>query len=105
MPGGSSTARTGRILSPPTEARLLYALLAADGRACTQAELLEAAWGVAFASTTHYLHIYVRYLREKLEVDPRRPRHLRIAWGRGYRLVLDFPGIDLSRPAMQRISD
>ena len=41
------------------------------------------------AADTHYLRIYMKQLRDKLEVDQVRPRHLRTDTGVGYRLVLD----------------
>ncbi len=36
---------------------------------------------------SHYLRLYVGYLRQKLEENPRRPRMLLTEWGYGYRLV------------------
>jgi two-component system KDP operon response regulator KdpE len=38
---------------------------------------------------THYLRIYMKQLREKLEADPVRPRHLITETGVGYRLLAD----------------
>jgi two-component system KDP operon response regulator KdpE len=40
---------------------------------------------------THYLRIYMKQLREKLEADPLRPRHLLTELGVGYRLADEEP--------------
>jgi two-component system KDP operon response regulator KdpE len=74
-----------------TEFRLLLALLRAGGRTCPHGELMARVWGPSSTSATHYLRLYVQYLREKIEADPRRPRHLVNVRGSGYRLVLDGP--------------
>jgi two-component system KDP operon response regulator KdpE len=72
-----------------TEFSLLLALLRANGRACSHNDLIRHVWGPDQVSSPHYLRLYVRYLREKLEDDPRQPRLLLNVWGRGYRLNLD----------------
>ena len=46
-------------------------------------------WGPTHESDTHYLRIYMKQLRDKLEIDPVRPRHLVTETGIGYRLVID----------------
>jgi two-component system KDP operon response regulator KdpE len=52
----------------------------------THRQLLVEVWGPSHASDTHYLRIYVKQLRDKLELDPLRPRHLTTEIGVGYRL-------------------
>jgi two-component system, OmpR family, KDP operon response regulator KdpE len=79
-----------------TEYALLEAFLAARGRACSHRELVSRVWGGESASATHYLRLYVRYLRQKLELDPAHPKHLVNVRGVGYRLVLE-PSAELAR--------
>ncbi len=79
----------GALSLSPTEFRLLLALLHAGGSPCPHAQLATRVWGSEFASATHYLRLYVRYLRKKLEQDPMRPRHILNVRGVGYRLVVD----------------
>src|SRR6266480_729430 len=43
-------------------------------------------WGYEAAVDTGTVTVHVRRLREKIEADPGRPRHLRTVWGVGYRL-------------------
>lgn len=71
----------------PLEFKLLSVLAENAGSACSRQMLLERVWGEDFQSCAHYLRLYIGYLRQKLEVDPARPRLLLTEWGYGYRLV------------------
>ena len=73
----------------PIEFRLLAALARHAGMVVTQRQLLTEVWGPTHADDTHYLRIYMKQLRDKLEADPIRPRHLLTETGVGYRLVVD----------------
>jgi two-component system KDP operon response regulator KdpE len=73
----------------PTEFRLLSLLASHLGMVVTHRQLLQDVWGPTHGGDTHYLRIYMRQLREKLEDDPSRPRHLLTETGVGYRLVTD----------------
>lgn len=85
-----------------TEYSLLLAFLQSGGRTSTHHELMTRVWGAECASATHYLRLYIRYLREKLEDDPRRPARILNVWGVGYRLALgasEASTIDPTPPA------
>lgn len=69
----------------PIEYRLLCALIAAAGRVLTHRQLLKEIWGPGRTEQSHYLRVYVGHLRQKLEADPARPRHLLTETGVGYR--------------------
>ncbi len=71
----------------PLEYRLLRELATNKGRPCRHKDLLKTVWGEDFTNCSHYLRLYVGYLRQKLEDNPRRPRMLLTEWGYGYRLV------------------
>ncbi|MEO8134133.1 MAG: response regulator [Betaproteobacteria bacterium] len=73
----------------PIEFRLLACLARQRGVVATHRHLLTQVWGPTHATDTHYLRIYMKQLRDKLEVDPIRPRHLLTETGVGYRLVVD----------------
>ena len=82
--------KNGTIVSlTPIEFRLLQTLAEHAGRAVGQRFLLERVWGDDFAQCAHYLRLYVGYLRQKLEDNPRKPRLLITEWGVGYRLIAD----------------
>ncbi|MFA3760213.1 two-component system response regulator KdpE [Yersinia sp. 2544 StPb PI] len=71
----------------PIEFRLLSALLANAGKVITQRQLLSQVWGPNYVEHSHYLRIYMGHLRQKLETDPTRPKHLLTETGVGYRFI------------------
>jgi len=72
----------------PIEYRLLTVLVANSNRVLTHRHLLAEVWGPGYAESTHYLRIYIAHLREKLEDDATRPRHIVTETGVGYRFHL-----------------
>jgi DNA-binding response OmpR family regulator len=46
---------------------------------------MESVWGYEPAFDTGTVTVHVRRLREKIEGDPAKPRHLQTVWGVGYR--------------------
>jgi len=77
----------GPIHFTPIEYRLLAALVRHAGRVATQRQLLREVWGPDHVEHPHYLRVYMKQLREKLEADPARPRYLLTETGVGYRLA------------------
>lgn len=71
----------------PIEFRLLAELLANTGKVLTQRQLLNSVWGPNSVEHGHYLRIYMGHLRQKLELDPARPKHLLTEIGVGYRFM------------------
>jgi two-component system KDP operon response regulator KdpE len=69
------------------EFRLLATLLSHPGKVLTHRHLLREVWGPSYVEHSHYLRIYMGHLRQKLEDDPARPRHLITETGIGYRFV------------------
>jgi two-component system KDP operon response regulator KdpE len=85
----SATRAGTEIRLTPIEFRLLALLAKHCGMVVTHRQLLTTIWGPTHATDTHYLRIYMKQLRDKLETDPLRPRHLLTETGVGYRLVND----------------
>jgi two-component system KDP operon response regulator KdpE len=73
----------------PIEFRLLACLAKHLGMVVTHRQLLREVWGPSHIEHTHYLRIYMKQLREKLEKDPVRPVYLLTETGLGYRLLGD----------------
>jgi len=69
----------------PTEFRLLACLVRDAGRVVPHETLLTRVWGPEYADETHYVKLYIRYLRQKIEECPRRPKYVLTEWGVGYR--------------------
>jgi two-component system KDP operon response regulator KdpE len=71
------------------EYALLRLLLQHRGKVVTHRQLLRDLWGEKAEDQTHYLRVYMTHLRQKLEPDPSRPRHLKTESGIGYRFTDD----------------
>jgi two-component system KDP operon response regulator KdpE len=82
----------------PKEYRLLQALAQHAGNVVTHQHLLKEVWGVTHVHDAHYLRIFVRKIRQKIEKDPTRPEILLTELGVGYRLAHDSAA-DLDRRA------
>ena len=76
-----------RINLRPTEYRLLYHLVQRAGFVMNHNELLAKVWGPEYHDETHYLRLYVTYLRQKIEIDPANPAYILTERGVGYRFV------------------
>jgi two-component system KDP operon response regulator KdpE len=71
------------------EYKLLQVLARHAGNVVTHDHLLKEVWGPSHAHDGHYLRIFIRKIRRKIEKDPARPRLLRTELGVGYRLASD----------------
>jgi two-component system KDP operon response regulator KdpE len=71
----------------PTEFKLLLALAREAGSVVRHDKLLGEVWGPNFVEDVHYLRVYMKQLRQKVEADPARPTRLLTALGVGYRLT------------------
>ena len=78
-----------RVQLRPTEYRLLYHLVNNPGWVIPHETLLQKVWGYEYRDETHYLRLYITYLRQKIEQDSANPRYILTERGTGYRFV-DF---------------
>jgi len=69
----------------PTEYRLLYQLVTNAGRLLTHETLLSRVWGPEYRDEDHYVRLYITYLRQKIERDPKNPKYILSERGLGYR--------------------
>lgn len=70
----------------PIEYKLLTTLIRHAGKVMTHRQLLKEVWGPLHVEEGHYLRVYMRQLRNKLEQNPAHPRYLVTELGVGYRL-------------------
>lgn len=73
----------------PIEYKLLTTLAQHAGLVMTHRHLLREVWGPGNAEESHYLRIFMRQLRQKLEDNPANPKHLLTEVGVGYRFRTD----------------
>jgi two-component system KDP operon response regulator KdpE len=73
----------------PTEYSLLRILASNPDRVLTHGMLLRNVWGSEYGEEAHYLRVFIRQLRQKVEADPSRPRLIVTEAGVGYRFRSD----------------
>jgi two-component system phosphate regulon response regulator PhoB len=83
----SMTVQVGgrNVLTTVREFRLLEYLASHRGRVLTRDQLLDAVWKETPFVTPRSIDVYIRRLREKIELDPRHPQYLKTLRGIGYR--------------------
>jgi two-component system, OmpR family, response regulator ResD len=69
----------------PREFDLLYLMASSPRMVFTRSQLLDEVWDLAFDGDPSTVTVHIRRLREKIERDPSKPRHLMTVWGVGYR--------------------
>jgi two-component system KDP operon response regulator KdpE len=82
------TLNGARLALTQKEYRVLQVLAQHAGNMVTHQQLLKEVWGTTHVQDTHYLRIFVRKLRQKIEPHPESPRILVTELGVGYRLAL-----------------
>jgi len=69
----------------PTEFDLLATLMEDPGRAFTRSQLLESVQGYAYEGYERTIDVHVKNLRQKIEIDPKKPQLIRTVYGLGYK--------------------
>jgi two-component system, OmpR family, KDP operon response regulator KdpE len=80
------TANDAEVKLSPKEYDILQQLVLHAGKVLTHKHLLREVWGLEAGGDIQYLRVYIRQLRQKLEADPERPKHILTEAGVGYRL-------------------
>jgi DNA-binding response OmpR family regulator len=84
-PSRQSLVVRGRTVSlAPKEFSLLHVLMENRGRVVTRQALLDKVWGYDFEGEHQTISVHVRWLREKIEIDPNNPQHIITVRSRGY---------------------
>ncbi len=69
----------------PMEFRIVQLLIKNPGRVFSADEIYERVWNEK-AVNTDTIMVHVRNIREKIEIDPRNPKYLKVVWGVGYKI-------------------
>ena len=69
----------------PIEYKILLLLVKSPGRVFSAEEIYERVWNER-AVNTDTIMVHVRNIREKIEVNPREPKYLKVVWGVGYKI-------------------
>ncbi len=70
----------------PTEYRLVHFLMKNAGRVYAAGELYEYVWNEPGFGTENTVMVHIRHLREKIEIDPKKPKYIKVVWGLGYKM-------------------
>ena len=77
----------GEVALSAKEFQLLAYLVRHEGVVLSREALIAALWGSGYEGSTREVDVYIRYLRQKIEPEPRYPRYIITVWGAGYRYV------------------
>ena len=69
----------------PSEFKILELLIRNPGRVFSAEEIYERVWNEQ-AINTDTIMVHVRNIREKIEINPKKPKYLKVVWGVGYKL-------------------
>lgn len=69
----------------PLEFKILLLLMKSPGRVFSAEEIYERVWNEQ-AVNTDTIMVHVRKIREKIEVNPKDPKYLKVVWGVGYKI-------------------
>ena len=69
----------------PTEYKILLLLMKNAGRVFSAEEIYEWVWQER-AVNTDTIMVHVRNIREKIEINPKEPKYLKVVWGVGYKI-------------------
>ena len=70
----------------PIEFKILKLLLANKGRVFSIDEIYEKVWNEEGFGVENTVMVHIRHIREKLEINPKEPRYIKVVWGLGYKL-------------------
>ena len=69
----------------PMEFKILHLLMKSPGRVFSADEIYERVWNEE-AINTDTVMVHVRHIREKIEINPKEPKYLKVVWGIGYKI-------------------
>ena len=73
----------------PIEYKILAFLAKNKGKVYSIDQIYENIWGDISVRTDNTIAVHIRHIREKIEVDPREPKFLKVVWGVGYKIEED----------------
>ncbi len=82
---GTVTKNDAPLTMTAKEFELLHMLIENRGQTLTKQMLFDRIWGADSESEPQTLTVHIKWLREKIEPDPKNPVHILTVWGKGYR--------------------
>ena len=75
-----------QVKETPIEYRILELLLRNKGRVFSIDEIYEKVWKEESFNVENTVAVHIRRIREKIEINPKEPRYLKVVWGIGYKI-------------------
>jgi DNA-binding response OmpR family regulator len=70
----------------PIEYNILLYLMQNAGRVFSTSQIYEHIWGEEMMGADNTVAVHIRHIREKIEINPKEPRYLKVVWGIGYKI-------------------
>lgn len=70
----------------PYEYKILLLLVKNQGRVFTIEQIYENVWEEEAIAADNTVAVHIRHIREKIEINPKEPRYLKVVWGLGYKV-------------------
>ena len=70
----------------PIEYNILLLLMKNQGRVFSIHQIYEAIWNEEAIGADNTVAVHIRHIREKIEINPKEPRYLKVVWGVGYKI-------------------
>ena len=70
----------------PIEYNILLLLMKNQGRVFSISQIYESIWNEDAIGADNTVAVHIRHIREKIEINPREPRYLKVVWGIGYKI-------------------
>ena len=70
----------------PIEYRILLLLVKNQGRVFSTNQIYESIWEEEAIAADNTVAVHIRHIREKIEINPKEPRYLKVVWGLGYKV-------------------
>ena len=70
----------------PIEYNILLLLVKNQGRVFSINQIYESIWNEEAIGADNTVAVHIRNIREKIEIDPKDPRYLKVVWGVGYKI-------------------
>ena len=70
----------------PTEYRMLEFFMQHPNRVYSAAQIYEQVWNEPSCGVENTVMVHIRHLREKIEINPKKPNYIKVVWGLGYKM-------------------
>ena len=78
----------------PIEYNILLLLMKNQGRVFSINQIYESIWNEEAIDVDNTVAVHIRNIREKIEINPKEPRYLKVVWGVGYKIEKEHSSIE-----------